>query len=122
MLLEAVDDVGMMVVDSRFREDDARLRRFFADLTKDGSPYSRLDRIIEGSLPRAQRPLDRIAVRRPGLRDHCRRRARQRPGARLPQDTTAAIRDSPRDGELDGVGLKRFPEKVGRPHRRVRLF
>jgi Protein of unknown function (DUF3800) len=38
----------MIVVDSRFREDDARLRRFFADLTKDGSPYSRLDRILEG--------------------------------------------------------------------------
>jgi hypothetical protein len=38
----------MIVVDSRVREDDARLRRFFADLTKDGSPYSRLDRIVEG--------------------------------------------------------------------------
>ena len=48
LLLEAADDVGMIVVDSRFREDDARLRRFFADLTKDGSPYSRLDRIVEG--------------------------------------------------------------------------
>jgi Protein of unknown function (DUF3800) len=48
LLLEAADDVGMIVVDSRFRENDARLRRFFADLTKDGSPYSRLDRIVEG--------------------------------------------------------------------------
>jgi hypothetical protein len=48
LLLEAADDVGMIVVDSRFREDDARLRRFFADLTKGGSPYSRLDRIVEG--------------------------------------------------------------------------
>ena len=38
LLLEAADDVGMIIVDSRFREDDARLRRFFADLTKDGSP------------------------------------------------------------------------------------
>ncbi len=38
----------MIVVDSRFREEDARLRRFFADLTKDGTPYSRLDRIVEG--------------------------------------------------------------------------
>ncbi len=38
----------MIVVDSRFSEDDARLRRFFADLAKDGSPYSRLERIVEG--------------------------------------------------------------------------
>ena len=37
LLLRDADDVGMIVVDSRFREDDARLRRFFADLTKDGS-------------------------------------------------------------------------------------
>ena len=48
LLLESTDDVGLIVVDSRFREDNARLRRFFADLTKDGSPYSRLDRIVEG--------------------------------------------------------------------------
>jgi len=48
LLLQAEDDVGMIIVDSRFREDDARLRRFFADLTQDGTPYSKLDRIIEG--------------------------------------------------------------------------
>ena len=39
LLLQAADDVGVIVVDSRFREEDSRLRRFFADLTKDGSPY-----------------------------------------------------------------------------------
>ena len=40
LLLQSEDDGGMIVVDSRFREDDARLRRFFADLTQDGTPYS----------------------------------------------------------------------------------
>ena len=49
LLLEREDDVGMIVVDSRFREEDSRLRRFFADLTKDGTPYSRLERIVEAS-------------------------------------------------------------------------
>ena len=47
-LLRANDDVGMIVVDSRFREDDARLRRFFSDLTQDATPYTRLERIVEG--------------------------------------------------------------------------
>ncbi|MGH2920735.1 MAG: DUF3800 domain-containing protein [Gaiellaceae bacterium] len=47
-LLNAGDDVGLIVVDSRFREDDQRLRRFFADLTKDGTPYMQLPRIVEG--------------------------------------------------------------------------
>src|SRR6202035_4081977 len=47
-LLDAADELGLIVVDSRFREDDQRLRRFFADLTKDGTPYVQLPRIIEG--------------------------------------------------------------------------
>ena len=48
-LLDAEDDLGMIVVDSRFREDDARLRRFFADLTKDGTPYMQLPGSSRGS-------------------------------------------------------------------------
>ena len=47
-LLDAEDELGLIVVDSRFREDDQRLRRFFADLTKDGTPYMQLPRIVEG--------------------------------------------------------------------------
>jgi hypothetical protein len=46
-LLDAEDDLGLIVVDSRFREDDQRLRRFFSDLTKDGTPYMQLPRIVE---------------------------------------------------------------------------
>jgi hypothetical protein len=38
-LLGEQDDLGVIVVDSRFREDDMRLRRFFADLTEEGTPY-----------------------------------------------------------------------------------
>src|ERR1700710_209450 len=47
-LLEAADDVGMIVVDSRYREEDQRLRRFFSDMTKDGTPYMQLPGIGEG--------------------------------------------------------------------------
>ena len=47
-LLEGEGDLGLIVVDSRFREDDARLRRFFADLTEDGTPFMQLPRIVEG--------------------------------------------------------------------------
>ena len=41
-LLAAEEDVGLIVVDSRFREQDTRLRRFFADLTEAGTPYMKL--------------------------------------------------------------------------------
>ena len=47
-LLDEEDDVGMIVVDSRFREDDMRLRRFFGELTEEGTPYMKLGRIVEG--------------------------------------------------------------------------
>jgi uncharacterized protein DUF3800 len=47
-LLQAEDDLGLIVVDSRFREDDQRLRRFFSDLQEEGTPYMKLGRIVEG--------------------------------------------------------------------------
>ena len=121
-LLEAEDDLGLIVVDSRFREDDERLRRFFADLTKDGTPVHAAAADRRGPLPRPEPLLDRPAVRRPDRRDHRERRARPRPGARLPEEAAAALRRHPATGELDGVGLKRFPEQVPREHGRHRLF
>ena len=94
-LLDAADDLGLIVVDSRFREDDARLRRFFADLTHDGTPVlsTRPDR--RGPLPRSVALLDRPAMRRPRRRDHGGRRAGQRPRARLFAPPGAALRDAP---------------------------
>jgi hypothetical protein len=47
-LLAAEDDLGITVIDSRHREDDSRLRRFFGDLTEAGTPYVKFDRIVEG--------------------------------------------------------------------------
>jgi Protein of unknown function (DUF3800) len=47
-LLEAGDERGLIVVDSRFREGDMRLRRFFGDLQEEGTPYMKLGRIVEG--------------------------------------------------------------------------
>src|SRR6185312_10046600 len=47
MFLAEREDVGMIIVDSRKQETDERLRRFFRELQKDGTPYMRLDRIVE---------------------------------------------------------------------------
>ena len=121
-LLDAEDDLGMIVVDSRFREDDARLRRFFADLTKDGTPYMQLPRIVEGlflgpshySIGLQCADLV-VAMTANAERGH-------RPGARLPEEAAAALRRHPATGELDGVGIKRFPEQVPRERGRTRLF
>jgi hypothetical protein len=122
LLLEAADDVGMIVVDSRFREDDARLRRFFADLTKDGTPYSRLGRIVEGlflgpshysiGLQCADLVCAITAAAERGNGQ-----ARGYLKSLLPRFAT-----HPATGALDGVGIKRFPEQARRPREERRLF
>jgi hypothetical protein len=121
-LLQAQDDVGMIVVDSRWRDEDQRLRRFFADLTRDGTPYMQLPRIIEGLFLGPSHysiglqcadlvvAMTANAERGPGQgRGYLRKL--------LPRFATHPV-----TGELEGVGLKRFPEQVPRERRRVRLF
>jgi len=122
LLLQAADDVGMIVVDSRFREDDARLRRFFADLTKDGSPYSRLDRIVEGLFLGPShysiglQCADLVcAITAAAERGNGQARGYLR--TLLPRFAT-----HPASGELEGVGIKRFPDQVPRERAATRLF
>jgi Protein of unknown function (DUF3800) len=122
LLLEQEDDVGIIVVDSRFREDDARLRRFFADLTHGGSPYSKLDRIVEGLFLGPSHfsiglqcadlvcAITAAAERGGG-------QARGYLKMLLPRFAT-----HPATGALDGVGIKRFPEQARRPREETRLF
>jgi hypothetical protein len=123
MLLRREDDLGVIVVDSRFREDDARLRRFFADLTKEGTPFMRLERIVEGLfLGPSQHS---IGLQCADLVVSCvasaeRRNAQARGYLRR---LLARFATHPATGQLDGVGLKRFPEQAPRPPRASeRLF
>ena len=121
-LLAAEDDLGLIVVDSRFRDDDARLRRFFADLTHDGTPYSRLDRIIEGLFLGPShysiglQCADLVVAIAAGA-ERGGGQARGYLKTLLPRFAC-----HPATGELDGVGIKRFPERVRRPREETRLF
>jgi hypothetical protein len=121
-LLTDEDDLGMIVVDSRFREDDARLRRFFADLTKDGTPFMQLPRIVEGLFLGPSHhsiglqcadlivAMTANAERGPGI------------GRGYLKKVLPRFARHPATGELDGVGIKRFPEQVPREPTRQRLF
>ena len=121
-LLAAEDDLGMIIVDSRFREDDARLRRFFADLTHNGTPYSKLDRIVEGlflgpshySIGLQSADLV-VAITAAAERGGGQARGYLR--TLLPQFAC-----HPATGSFEGVGIKRFPEQVRRPRSETRLF
>lgn len=109
-LLEAEDELGLVVVDSRHREEDDSIRRFFGALTETGTPYMRLDRIVEGlflgpsHLSIGLQCADLIvsisaaAERGNGLALGYLRKLEPR------------FATHPATGELDGVGFKRFPE------------
>jgi hypothetical protein len=121
-LLEAEDDLGLIVVDSRFREDDQRLRRSFADLTKDGTPYMQLPRIIEGLFLGPSH--HSIGLQCADLVVAC-TTAAERGGGQARgylKKLLPRFAVHPATGELEGVGLKRFPDQVPREHGRHRLF
>ena len=107
---------------TRFREDDARLRRFFADLTHDGTPYSKLDRIVEGlflgpshySIGLQSADLV-VAITAAAERGGGQARGYLR--TLLPRFAC-----HPATGAFEGVGIKRFPEQVRRPRAETRLF
>ena len=103
-----------MVVDSRFREDDQRLRRFFADLTRDGTPYMQLPRIIEGLFLAPSQYS--IGLQCADLIVAMTANAERGPGQGRGylKKLLPRFARHPATGDLDGVGLKRFPEQVPR--------
>jgi hypothetical protein len=122
MLLDREDDLGIIVVDSRFREQDARLRRFFADLTEAGTPYVKLRRIVEGLF---LGPSDHsIGLQYADLIVSCVAAAERGNGQARGylKKLLPRFAHHPATGELEGVGLKRFPEAVPRPRGAARLF
>jgi hypothetical protein len=121
-LLAADEGVGLIVVDSRFREQDTRLRRFFADLTEAGTPYMKLERIVEGLFLGPSHysiglQCADLVVAITAAAERGGGQARGYLKTLLPR-----FARHPATGELDGVGIKRFPEAVPRPRGEHRLF
>jgi hypothetical protein len=120
--LQTVDDVGLIVVDSRHREHDSRLRRFFSDLQAEGTPYMKLSRIVEGLFLGPSH--HSVGLHRADLVAAA-TAAAERGGGQgsgyLPQLQPRFARH-PSSGTIDGVGLKRFPDREPRDREHQRLF
>ena len=120
--LQAVDDLGMIVVDSRHREGDSRLRRFFSDLQAEGTPYMKLGRIVEGlflgpshysiGLQCADLVVAATAAAERGIGQ----------GSGYVRRLEPRFARHPSTGAIDGVGLKRFPGQGPRERDHTRLF
>lgn len=122
-LLEAEDDLGLIAIDSRFREDDARLRRFFADLAEGGTPYMKLARIVEGLFLGPSRYS--IGIQCADLVVAITASAERAGGGQAKgylRKLERRFAVHPASGEVDGVGIKRFPDVAEHEKRRFRLF
>ena len=107
------DSHGVMVLDSRRPEVDNRTRRFFERLKREGTPYVRLDRIVDSLLLGPSH--HSLGLQVADLVVACTRAAQNAP----PGDATRWYKQllprfarHPDTGELDGVGLVTFPGRV----------
>ncbi len=99
-----------------------RLRRFFGELTDEGTPYTKLGRIVEGlflgpshysvGLQLADLVVTATAAAERGVGQ----------GGGYLKKLLPRFARHPASGELEGVGLKRFPDAAPRTRRSERLF
>ena len=106
------DAYGVIVLDSRRRETDDRMRRFFTRIQRDGTPFAELERIVDGLLLGPSH--FSLGLQLADLVVGCSRAATISLGEdsrrfRLLQDVFAR---HPSSGEVLGVGLKYFPDSV----------
>jgi hypothetical protein len=124
-LLERVDSHGMVVIDQRETVLDERLREFFARVSLRGTAYRTLDRVLTpilltpshhalgvqaadlvvGSLHALTRPDGHVHVTP----------ERRAVAAELHAELLGCFDRHPDTGELEGVGIKRFPTPAPRP-------
>jgi hypothetical protein len=121
-VLERQDDVGLIVIDSRFHEEDRRLRRFFSDLQEAGTPYMRLTHIVEGLFLGPSRYSIGLQCADLVVATTAAAERRRGEGPMYFRKLEPRFERHPATRELEGVGLKRFPDVEPRERRRHRLF
>ena len=110
--LAAEDSYGVIVLDSRRRELDDRLRRFFERLQQDGTDYLDLERIVDSLMFGPSH--HSLGLQIADLVVGATLKAQRAPGdaSRWLKQLDPRFARHPDTGEVDGVGLKIFPPKV----------
>jgi hypothetical protein len=111
-LLTREDSYGVIVLDSRRREVDDRMRRFFERIQREGTPFAELERIVDGLLLGPSHFSAGLQVA--DLVVGCTLAAQRGPGdgSRWHKQLLPRFARHPDSGQVDGVGLKLFPDKV----------
>jgi hypothetical protein len=118
--LENEDSHGVIVLDSRRREVDDRMRRLFLMMQREGTPFTELDRIVDGLLLGPSH--FSLGLQLADLVVSCIRAARIGLGesSRWFKGLEPALARHPATGEVEGVGIKVFPDSGRDP--KARLF
>lgn len=118
------DDYGAIILDQREGTQDERLRRFSRRLADDGTPFTGLDRIVDPVLLSPSHHTigiqaadlvvgSALALGRAGAPDISRKRVEL--AGRLHERLLPCFARHPHTGEIEGVGIKRFPDPCREP-------
>jgi Protein of unknown function (DUF3800) len=108
-LLEDRDSYGVVVLDSRKREVDDRMRRFFERIQREGTAYRELNRIIDSLLLGPSHYS--LGLQVADLVVATTLKAQRAPGdaTRWLKHLEPRFARHPVSGEIEGVGLKIYP-------------
>jgi hypothetical protein len=111
-LLEREDSYGVIVLDSRDREIDDRTRRFFERIQQQGTEFMNLERIVDSLLLGPSH--FSVGLQVADMVVGTTLKADRAPGdaSRWFKQLKPRFAHHPDSGELDGVGLKIYPQKV----------
>jgi hypothetical protein len=115
------DDYGAIILDTREGTQDERLRRFFRRLADNGTPYTRLERIVDPILLSPSHHTlgiqaadlvvgSSLSVSRAGTRRMSPKRAAI--AREVHERLLPCFARHPHTGVVDGVGIKRFPDSA----------
>jgi hypothetical protein len=117
------DSYGVIVLDSRQRDVDDRLRRFFERLQENGTPFTELDRIVDSLLLGPSHFSLGLQVADLVVASTLAGRTHMGDASRWHKQLLPRFATHPATGEVSGVGLKEFPDKpAGEPDPPAKLF
>ena len=117
------DSYGAIILDSRRRDVDDRMRRFFERLQEEGTPFTALERIVDSLLLGPShfsiglQAADLVVASTLAGRSH------MGDASRWHKQLMPRFARHPATGEVAGVGIKEFPAKLtGEPREPAKLF
>ncbi len=112
--LEREDSHGVIVLDSRERDSDERPRRFFDQIQQDGTQFTKLDRIVDSLLLGPSHHSIGLQVADLVVGTTMAAQAKLGDASRWTKLLQPRFATHPATGEVNGVGLKVFPDsRVG---------